>query len=68
MSVDTLDPAEHFERPATPPPPYNVEDTLVQRVSASHNPEGLTLEAGASYQFRGSLVRPCTLTFITHGS
>jgi len=45
------------DRPETPPPPYNVEDSDPYSTSTLHNPEVAELEAGIPYQVRG-LISP----------
>ena len=43
------------ERPETPPPPYNLEDSNPFSTSNLHDPELAELEAGIPYQVRGSI-------------
>jgi hypothetical protein len=46
------------DRPETPPPPYNLEDSDPYSTSTLHNPEVTELEAGIPYQVRGSISPP----------
>jgi hypothetical protein len=41
------------DRPETPPPPYNLEDSNPHSSSTFHNPELAELKSGIPYQVRG---------------
>jgi hypothetical protein len=41
------------DRPETPPPPYNLEDSNPHSSSTFHNPELAELESGIPYKVRG---------------
>ena len=59
--VDQSRVSDYQDRPETPPPPYNIEDTLLHSTSVSHNPELAEMDAGAPYQIRGPLLSSAKL-------
>lgn len=47
--------ANHYDedRPSTPPPPYELEDSTPHIFQSSHDPEAVELEADIPYSVRG---------------
>lgn len=60
QSYANVDPASFpdYSRPKTPPPLYNIEDTLPYSASTFHNPELAELDGSTPYQTRGLLNPP----------
>lgn len=52
--------ADVGERPETPPPPYNFEDSNPFSTSNLHDPELAELESDLPYQVRGSTFLVCS--------